>query len=359
LELGAVDYITKPFQQDEVIARVKLHLKLHHLSEALQKKNELLKQEIEEKERAEAALKNLTQELEQRVVKRTAELSESLEQLKVAQLKLIQSEKMSALGELIAGIAHEINNPLNFIAGNLRHTEEYVHDLSHHLELYQKHYPNPVPEVQKNAERIDLEFIVEDLNSILGSMKLGTDRIQNITTSLRNFTRTDTNRKVVSNIHEGIDSALLILKHRLKPNERRPEIQVIKEYGHLPEFACYFGPFCQVLINVLANAIDALEDSNQGRSFEDILAKPNRITIQTLLENDQAIIYIKDNGIGIPEEIQEKIFDSLFTTKPVGRGTGLGLAIVRQIIVDQHGGRLDVHSKMGEGSEFTIAVPIQ
>jgi len=358
LELGAVDYITKPFQQDEVIARVKLHLKLHHLTQALAEKNILLRQEIKDKEIAEAALRQLTQELEQRVADRTAELSNSLEQLKQTQLQLIQSEKMSALGQLLAGVAHEVNNPLNFIAGNLKHTEGYVQDLLNHLQLYQQHYPTPVAEIQEDAEEIDLDFLSQDLNSILSSMKLGTDRIQNITVSLRNFSRTDTNQKAAHNVHEAIDSALLILKIRLKGNERRPAIEVIKEYGDLPAVPCFFGPLNQVVMNLLANAIDALDEANQGRSFEEIQTQPNRILIHTTQDKDQILIRIKDNGIGMSEAVRSRIFDYLFTTKPVGKGTGLGLAIAHQIIVDQHGGKLEVNSAPNQGAEFVITLPV-
>ena len=285
---------------------------------------------------------------------------QALKDLQQIQTQLIQSEKMSALGNLVAGVAHEINNPVGFINGNLHHADEYVQDLIKHLELYQQHYPEPVLEIQKDAENIDLYFLLEDLPKMIDSMQLGTERIKNISTSLRNFSRADNDKKTSFDIHDGIDSTILILKHRLKANEKRPEIQIIKNYANLPKIECFPGQLNQVFMNILANAIDALEDYNNGRSFTDIEAEPNQIQISTeeLVTENQIAIYIKDNGPGISEDIKQQIFDHLFTTKSVGNGTGLGLSIARQIVEEKHQGSLECISTVNQGTEFAIKIPI-
>ncbi|MGI0486729.1 response regulator [Pantanalinema rosaneae CENA516] len=331
--LGAVDYITKPFQEAEVLARVQLHLQLRYLN------------------------KNL----EAMVAARTAELTRALTDLQESQLRLAQQEKMSTLGQLVAGVAHEINNPVGFINGNLNHAETYVKDLLYLIDVYQHHCPNPGTEVETAIDTIDLEYLREDFPKLLLSMKEGVERICKISTSLRTFSRGDNDHPILFDIHEGIDSTLMILKHRLKENEQRPAIEIKKDYGTLPAIPCFPGQLNQVFMNFLANAIDALEESNHGRSFEEIRAHPNRILIQTRLTetNDQVIIRIHDNGIGMSEDVQKKLFDHVFTTKPVGVGTGLGLSITRQIVVDKHGGTLKVNSVLGQGSEFIISLPIQ
>ncbi len=277
------------------------------------------------------------------------------QQLQQSQLRIIQSEKMSALGNLVAGVAHEINNPVGFISGNLHETQQTVQDLVEHLNLYRDRASET--EIADHAVDIDLDYIIEDLPKMIDSMKLGCDRIKGISTSLRTFSRADTDRPIACNIHDGMDSTIMILKHRLKANENRPEIAVVKEYGNLPQVECYAGQLNQVFMNLLANAIDALDESNQGMSYEDIT---NEITIKTKLSMDhkQVTIRIKDNGIGMIERVREKIFGELFTTKAVGKGTGLGLAIARQIIVEKHGGAIDVNSIQGEGTEFVIALPV-
>ncbi|MEG4345464.1 AAA family ATPase [Microcoleus sp. A003_D6] len=282
-----------------------------------------------------------------------------LHDLQQMQLQLVQGEKMSALGNLVAGVAHEINNPVGFIAGNLEPAQEYVGDLFHLIELYQAKFPDPGVEIESEIEEMDLEYLREDLPKLIGSMKEGVDRIRNISTSLRTFSRADSDRPVSFNIHDGLESTLLILKHRLKASEFRPAIEVVKEYGNLPLVKCFPGQLNQVFMNVLANAIDALEESNKGISFQEIKALPNQITVQTALSEDKnrVVIRIKDNGVGMSGEVKENIFNHLFTTKSVGQGTGLGLSIANQIVVEKHGGTLLVNSCLGQGSEFVISIP--
>ncbi len=340
LSLGAVDYITKPFQQEEVLARLQLHLKLSNLTKMLSQQNEIL---------------------EQKVAERTAQLSQSLESLQQAQVQLVQSEKMSTLGQLSAGIAHEINNPIGFLAGNLDFLKSSITNLIEHLQLYQEALPAPGAKIQQHAREIELEYLLEDAPQMLESMKEGTDRLRQISISMRTLSRSDTANKVTFNIHEGIDSTLMILKHRLKANPERPEIQVIKTYGDLPGIECYPGQLNQVFMNLLANAIDAIEETTKQRSIEAIKSEPFHITISTAItaDGDTITISFKDNGMGIPQQIQEHLFEQLFTTKPPGKGTGLGLSISWQIIVDKHGGKLQCISAPGQGAEFRIELPIK
>ena len=330
LEIGAVDYITKPFQQEEVIARIKLHLKISHL----------------------------THTLEQRVQERTAELTQSLQQLQETQLQMIQSEKMSALGNLVAGIAHEMNNPLGFISASLKQAKPNIGDIIEHLQLYQESSPSPSEEIINHAEEIDLPYCIEDLFKMIDSMVVACDRIINISNSLRTFSRNDRDYKQPFNLHQGIDSTILILKHRLKANDQRPAIEVITEYGDIPQVECFPGQVNQVFTNILANAIDALDDSIADRSFAEITANPNRITITTLVADKQVKIIIADNGIGMSDSVKQRIFDHLFTTKGANKGTGLGLAIAKQIICDKHNGQINCLSSPGEGTKFVITLPI-
>ncbi|NES24524.1 MAG: response regulator [Symploca sp. SIO3E6] len=288
------------------------------------------------------------------------QIQENQKQLQHAQAQLISSEKMATLGQLVAGVAHEINNPLTFIVGNLDLAEEYVTDLIYHLQLYQKQFENPGETIKENEGAIDLNFLLEDLPQIMIIMREGTELISQISTSLRVLARSDTQIRVAFNIHEGIDSSLMILKHRLKANEQHPNIEVIKEYGGLPLVKCYPGQLNQVFMNLIANAIDALEESNKGYSFTEIKANPNKITIHTeLLENSSGVVIrIKDNGVGMSAELQQQVFQPFFTTKAVGKGTGLGLSITRQLVEEKHGGKLRCISSPGIGTEFVVEIPI-
>ncbi|MCD8486702.1 MAG: AAA family ATPase [Desertifilum sp.] len=311
--------------------------------------------DITERKRIEAEQIQTAAHLRQK----SQELQQALENLQSMQLQLVQNEKMSALGNLVAGVAHEINNPASFITGNLEPAKIYIQDLLGLLDLYQQKLPNPDAEILDEIEAIDLEYLRTDLPKLIESMDLGVERICSISNSLRTFSRADRDYKVPFNIHEGLESTLLILKHRLKANEHRPPIQVIREYGDLPLIPCFPGQLNQVFMNLLANAIDALEESNVGQSFQAIEARSNWIKIKTRSGRDRSIaIQIADNGVGMSEAVQQRIFDHLFTTKPVGQGTGLGLAIARQIVVEKHGGTLEVKSALNQGTEFEIVLPI-
>lgn len=328
--------------------------------EELDKQNLQLQQEISDRERAEVALQQLTHDLEIRVSDRTAELSEALRELQETQTQLIQTEKMSSLGQMVAGIAHEINNPVSFIHGNLYHVNVYVNNLLDLIATYETELPILSADLQEKIEEIDLEFIQEDLPKILSSMKIGTERIKEIVLSLRNFSRLDEAAYKAANIHEGLDSTLMILGNRLKAMPEHPAITVIKGYGELPLVQCYPGLLNQVFMNILANAIDALEEKNKGCSFQEMESNLNQITIRTAVAEtgDRVEIRIADNGTGMPPEVQQKVFDYLFTTKPVNKGTGLGLSISYQIVVEKHGGRIIGYSELGKGTEFVITLPI-
>ncbi len=312
-------------------------------------------EDITERKLAEVTLQQSEAQLRQQ----TSQLEQTLQELRQTQLQLVQTEKMSSLGQMVAGIAHEINNPVNFIYGNLNHAGEYTQDLLRLIELYQEHYPQPVTTIQDEIAAIDLEFLMEDLPKLLASMKVGADRIQKIVLALRNFSRMDEAEVKAVNIHDGIDSTLMILQSRLKAKHDHPGIEVVKEYGNLPEVECYAGQLNQVFMNVLANAIDALEE-NAARSPISPTGNPNQITIRTELAPDanHIIVHIRDNGPGMPESVLRRLFDPFFTTKPVGKGTGLGLSISYQVVVERHRGSLQCTSQPGQGSEFHIQIPV-
>ncbi|MBO1350710.1 MAG: sensor histidine kinase [Hormoscilla sp. GUM202] len=291
-----------------------------------------------------------TDALEQQVREKTV----ALQELKHAQTQLVQNEKMAALGQLVAGVAHEINNPTSFIYGNIAPATDYASDLIGMMQLYAQHYPHPHPEIKSAAEEIDLEFLLADFPKLLKSMKVGAERIREIVKSLRTFSRLDEAQIKQVDIHEGIDSTLMILDSRLKEQPDRPRIEIIKNYGKLPLVECYPGQLNQVFMNILVNAIDAIEYLNNQD-----LSQTGKIWISTSLgESDQVVIKIKDNGSGMPTHVRNSLFDPFFTTKPVGKGTGLGLSISYQIVVDRHGGELCCLSEPDAGTEFAIAIPL-
>lgn len=301
--------------------------------------------------KAEVALRQREKEL----TEKNQQLQDALQQLKKTQAQLIQTEKMSSLGQLVAGVAHEINNPISFINGNVTHAKEYVQQLLEILQLYQQEYPGPPPVIQSAIAANELEFITEDLKKLLDSMKMGSERIRDIVLSLRNFSRLDEAQMKTVDIHSGIESTLLILQNRLKPKSNQPSIEIIKEYGQLPLVECYAGQLNQVLMNIIINGIDALENLSIINQADN-----PQIVIRTLvLNSDWIAIEIADNGIGMTPEIQQRIFDPFFTTKPVGKGIGLGMSISYQIITEKHQGHLNCISSPGAGTKFIIEIPIQ
>ncbi|AUB35808.1 Response regulator c-di-GMP phosphodiesterase, RpfG family, containings REC and HD-GYP domains [Nostoc flagelliforme CCNUN1] len=320
LQLGAVDYITKPFQHEEVLVRIENHLKLRNLTKTLIAKNT---------------------ELEQ------------------TQTQLIQAEKVAALGQITAGIAHEVNNPINFIAGNLNFVEQYVQEVVSLLYLYQKYLPDPPAEIKTAIQKSDLNFLLNDLSKIIQSMQLGTDRVTEIVSYLNNFSRHRETGKKLTNLHEGLDSTLLILGHRFKYNAHQPSIKLVKEYGSLPLVECFPGEINQVFMNLICNAIDAIEEKYKNKDIETVYQNPGVIKIKTEAIGEQVILRVADNGSGISKADATKIYDAFYTTKPVGKGTGLGLSIAYQIVVNNHHGKLTYDSKPGEGIEFIIELPIR
>ncbi|MFB2968362.1 response regulator [Aerosakkonema sp. BLCC-F183] len=335
-DVGATDYITKPFQEAEVLSRVGNQLKLRSLQIKVQEKNFLLEK--------------------------------TLGELKNAEVQLVQNEKMLALGQLVAGIAHEINNPINLIYGNITYIKDYIIDLLSLLEAYQQEYPNSTAKIQQIVDTIDLNFLLDDTHNIIDAMHRGAERIQHLVLSLRNFSRLDEAEMKPVNIHEGIDNCLLMLQHRLRQTETHPPIQVIKDYGNLPLVTCYASEINQVFMHLLNNAIDALKQVTQysllaSGSQSNPLATSQyplpTIRICTELIGSHTVrIRIADNGPGIPESVQSRLFDPFFTTKPPGSGTGLGLSISYQIVVQKHRGQLFCCSSPGHGAEFAIEIPV-
>ncbi len=337
------------------------------------------------------------QQFEIKLKLQAEELEESLSKLQESQKQLIDKEKLSTLGQLLAGVAHEINNPVNFLCNNLPHAHRYAEDLLNLLQTYEQYYPQPVPEIKQEAEAIDLNFLVEDFPKTLSSMELGADRLRHLVHSLKIVSSADEDRLQLVDIHEGIDSTLLMLHHRLKPKGDNPGITVFKDYGQLPLLNCYPCGLNQVFMNLLCNAIDALEQMNcehfdaleleeiqeelevessslsplqlvKGKPSPEIQPTPPSIWIRTEIittnsansnqSSPVAAIRISDNGSGMTEEVRKRIFDPFFTTKVPGKGTGLGLSISYQII-QKHGGQLICNSTLGQGTEFVITIPLQ
>ncbi|MEH2083393.1 MAG: response regulator [Nostoc sp.] len=337
-DVGGVDYIAKPFHGAEVVLRIENQINLRLLQVKLQEKNFLLQQ--------------------------------ALDNLKASQVQQIQNEKMVALGQLVAGLAHEINNPISFIYGNLQYTGQYVEDLVKMIEVYQQEYPKPTPKIQQIAKDLDLNFIIKDLQNLIGAMYRGSDRIREIVLALQHFSRHDEAEMKRVNIHEDIENTLVMLQHRLKEATDRPAIVVVKDYGNLPLVTCYASELNQVFMHLLNNAIDAIEErvknqfpeermGNQSSTPYSLLPTP-QIRIHTEVTDLNLVkIAIADNGIGIEESLRSRLFDPFFTTKPVGKGSGLGLSISYQIIVQKHRGNISCTSAAGKGAEFVIEIPVE
>jgi two-component system, NtrC family, sensor kinase len=347
--------ITERKQAQEALQRSNEELEERVQQRTLQLEEAIkrLKNEIIDRKYAEDKLRRSQGELEQQ----KNQLEHTLKELQETQAQLIHTEKMSTLGQLVAGVAHEINNPVNCVCGNLVHVGHYTEDLLNLIEVYQKYYPDPNQEIQELFEEIDLDFLIEDLPKAMSSMRVGADRIREIVRSLRNFSRKDDSQMILADLHEGIEGTLLILQNRFKARGNYPEIQVIKEYGNLPLVNCYAGKLNQVFMNLISNAIDALDEYNETRTNEEIKANPCQIRIKTDVDENRAIIRISDNGAGMTDEVRQQLFDSFFTTKPAGKGTGLGLSISYRF-VEEHQGKLSCISSPGNGAEFIIEIPI-
>lgn len=358
LLLSAILREQKQAENELEVANETLEMRVEERTLTLTETNEILQVEIAERQQAEIALRQSEVENTQLITslqKQKMTLERTLQDLKNAQAQLIQTEKMSSLGQLVAGVAHEINNPVSFIYGNIDHAREHSQGLLNLIELYRREYTDTNPQIQDLTEEIELDFLIEDLPKLLSSMKMGAERIREIVLTLRNFSRLDESDMKAVNIHEGIDSTLIILQSRLNPTADRPQIQIVKHYANLPAVECYAGQLNQVLMNILNNAIDAL--ISQARGNQGFMPT---IAIATEIADSQWVkIAIKDNGTGIPPSVQERIFDPFFTTKPVGQGTGLGLSISYQIVTEKHRGRLKCVSELSKGTEFVIELPVR
>ncbi|MEM9922593.1 MAG: ATP-binding protein [Cyanobacteria bacterium P01_D01_bin.50] len=305
--------------------------------------------DISERKRAEEAL----QESELRERKKAQELEKTISELKVTQARLLLSEKMASLGSLVAGVAHEINNPIGFIYGNIDAATNYAEDLLSLINLYQKYYPQPVTEISQQINDIDLDFIAEDFSKLLNSMNQGARRISQIVQSLRDFSHLDEASYKHVDIHAGIDNTILLLQHRINQVSHLKKIQVTKQYAQIPKVECYPKKLNQVFMNIISNAIDALEEG-----IEKISIHNPQVNIFTELVDDKVVIRIADNGIGITTGVKKRLFDPFFTTKTVGKGTGMGLAVSYQIIVDNHKGEIQCISDYEKGAEFIISIPL-
>ncbi|GAB1542164.1 hypothetical protein NUACC21_48380 [Scytonema sp. NUACC21] len=367
-QLGGADYITKPFQLEEVLARIDYQLTIRRLQVELQQKNQQLieqndelRQEIKIRQQTEVDLRRSEAQLQAR----TQQLQQALDELKLAQTQLVQSEKMSSLGQIAAGIAHEINNPISFIYGNLDYASDYMEVLIQIIKLYAKYYPQPHPEILKIIQVSELDFVLKDFPKVLESMQVGAERIRDIVLSMRYFSGYDQAYTKQGDIHKGLESTLVILQSSIKKQTNRVAIEVKKEYGKIPLVSCYPGQLNQVFMNLLSNAVDAIEE--KLKTWEEPFHPVIKISTQlsNFSEESQAQntkwveIRIADNGIGIASENQSSIFDPFFTTKPVGKGTGLGLFISYSIIVEQHGGQLHCKSEIGKGTEILIRLPVE
>jgi two-component system NtrC family sensor kinase len=348
-------------QQAEIgltVANETLEMRVEERTITLTETNEILQVEISERQQAEIALRKSEVDKTQLITslqQQKMTLERTLQNLKNAQAQLIQTEKMSSLGQMVAGVAHEINNPVSFIYGNIVYATEHSQALLKLIELYRQEYIDTTPRIQQLTEEIELDFVIEDLPKVLSSMKIGAERIREIVLTLRNFSRLDEADMKAVNIHEGIDSTLIILQSRLKPKGDWREIKIVKQYGNLPAVECYAGQLNQVLMNILNNAIDAL--INQAQRTEGFM--PTILIATEIVDSQWVKIKIKDNGIGISPSAQKRIFDPFFTTKPIGQGTGLGLSISYQIVTEKHGGHLKCVSEPGKGTEFLIELPVR
>ena len=365
-KVGGVDYITKPFQVEEVLARIENQFTIQRLQKELKEQNALLQQEICDRKAAAKVHQQAEEALRQseaREREKAQELELALNELKRTQIQLVQSEKMSSLGQMLAGIAHEVNNPVSFIYGNLSLARQYFQNLLKLLQTYQQTYPHPTLEIQRIAEEIDWEFLVEDWQNLMNSMQVGAERIGQIVLSLRIFSKLSESNVKSVDIHQELDHILFILQHRLKAIGERQEIQVVKDYSQLPNVTCYPSQLNQVFMNLLSNAIDAVETQSPPRvitiSTSVVRGKEQRTIENGQLTTDKVVIRIADNGSGMSEDVQKRIFDPFFTTKPVGSGTGLGLSISYQIVVEKHQGQLRCVSAPGQGTTFIVEIPLQ